>query len=101
MCFLSTESWEEYLSRMNRDGEWGDHMILNAITEVVGRNITVLGSSGNVTQLFPHNITVTDDLFLDSVYLGHIGGTHYVSLRPKDWEKTWPMSKLILVILFC
>ncbi|CAC5390904.1 unnamed protein product [Mytilus coruscus] len=94
MCFLSTESWEEYLNRMNRDGEWGDHMILNAITEVIGRTVTVLNNSGNVTHLFPHTVTLSDEVTLDSVYLGHVG-MHYVSLRPKDWEKTWAMNAKI------
>ncbi|XP_076110285.1 uncharacterized protein LOC143079039 [Mytilus galloprovincialis] len=94
MCFLSTESWEEYLIRMNRDGEWGDHMILNAITEVIGRTVTVLNNSESVTHLFPHTATLSDEVTLDSVYLGHVG-MHYVSLRPKDWEKTWAMNAKI------
>ncbi|XP_063439788.1 uncharacterized protein LOC134721036 [Mytilus trossulus] len=94
MCFLSTESWEEYLIRMNRDGEWGDHMILNAITEVIGRTVTVLNNSESVTHLFPHTVSLSDEVTLDSVYLGHVG-MHYVSLRPKDWEKTWAMNAKI------
>lgn len=26
--FLTSESWDEYLSRMSKDGQWGDHMVL-------------------------------------------------------------------------
>ena len=100
MCFLSTETWEEYLNRMNRSGEWGDHMILNAITEVIGRNVTVLSTSGNATHLFPHHVPVSDDQNVDSIYLGHISDTHYCSLRPKNWEKIWSVSKYICYIFY-
>lgn len=96
MCFLTDESWEEYLSRMRKDGEWGDHIALIAITEVIGRTVTVLNSSGSPTNLHPHKSLEADDMrTIDSVYLGYIGGAHYVSLRPKDWETTWSMSEYL------
>ena len=28
-----------------------------------------------------------------TIFLGHIGEFHYLSLRPADWEKDWPYSK--------
>ena len=27
-CFLSSESWESYLSRMSQENTWGDHLML-------------------------------------------------------------------------
>ncbi|KAL3884672.1 hypothetical protein ACJMK2_024790 [Sinanodonta woodiana] len=41
--FLSNETWEHYLGRMSRDGEWGEHIILGAISEVLRCRINVLG----------------------------------------------------------
>lgn len=35
-------SWDDYLQRMSRGGEWGDHMILNAISSILSRRIVIL-----------------------------------------------------------
>ena len=31
-CFLENETWTAYLSRMARDGEWGDHIVLKYVS---------------------------------------------------------------------
>ena len=33
--FVDGESWEEYLSRMGQEGQWGDHLMLQAISNVM------------------------------------------------------------------
>ncbi|XP_069114857.1 uncharacterized protein [Argopecten irradians] len=87
--FLSTETWEEYLKRMGQESQWGDHMVLQACTEVTGQRIIVFKPNTNKTELVP----TAQEVMLDyTITLGHIGESHFVSLRPTDWEATWPMK---------
>ncbi|KAK3101301.1 hypothetical protein FSP39_002540 [Pinctada imbricata] len=88
--FLSTETWSAYLSRMSQPTQWGDHMILRAMSNMLTRNIIVCNvrPDGEVQQ---HEIVPMKDQRSDKValYLGHLGEFHYMSLRPKDWEDKW------------
>lgn len=78
---------------MGKEGEWGDHIALIAITEVIGRTVTVLNSSETATHLHPHKSLEPEEMAInENVYLGYVGGSHYVSLRPKDWQTTWSIS---------
>ncbi|XP_021360775.1 uncharacterized protein LOC110455144 isoform X4 [Mizuhopecten yessoensis] len=86
--FLSTETWLEYLNRMGQESQWGDHMVLQACTEVTGQRIVVFKPNTNKTVLVP---TAEESLENTSLTLGHIGESHFVSLRPKDWETNWPL----------
>ncbi|XP_060077559.1 uncharacterized protein LOC132557089 [Ylistrum balloti] len=88
--FLPTEKWEDYLSRMEKDGEWGDEMALRGISEVIKRQINIISAIGsdqhNQITIQPTGVKSdpTQDLFL-----GHMDDYHYISLRPKNWEDTW------------
>lgn len=55
--FLTDESWEQYLDRMSLDGEWGDHLVLNALTNVLDTEIHIYGGSTgeNRTVLKPRS----------------------------------------------
>ncbi|XP_033758231.1 LOW QUALITY PROTEIN: uncharacterized protein LOC117340581 [Pecten maximus] len=86
--FLSTETWEEYLKRMGQESQWGDHMVLQACTEVTSQRIVVFKPNTNKTVLVPTVEEVSEE---NTVTLGHIGESHFVSLRPKDWEANWPL----------
>ena len=35
MMFMDGEDWEEYLTRMSHEGQWGDHLILQAAAQVI------------------------------------------------------------------
>ncbi|XP_061175918.1 uncharacterized protein LOC133184861 [Saccostrea echinata] len=88
--FLSTkETWEQYLCRMERNSSWGDHLTLKAISEAFGTTIVVfnIGKDIRRTELVPTAPGKSSDT---QFFLGHIGEYHYLSLRPKTWEKTWP-----------
>ncbi|XP_053372890.1 uncharacterized protein LOC123561569 [Mercenaria mercenaria] len=85
--FLS-EDWGVYLQRMIVEGEWGDHLSLRAIVEVVGYTIKVINVSGEEardTVLEPASATSKDGMHL---VLGHLGEFHYTSLRPADDRNT-------------
>lgn len=82
--FLS-EDWDVYLRRMIAEGEWGDHVILRAVVEVIGHTIKVLsvrGEESHWTILEPESIDATKDGM--HLVLGHVGEFHYTSLRPAD-----------------
>ncbi|KAL3884687.1 hypothetical protein ACJMK2_024802 [Sinanodonta woodiana] len=57
--FLMNESWDHYLSRMGKDGEWGEHIILGAMSEVLNCRIIVLGgmSGKSSTVVQPQRIS--------------------------------------------
>lgn len=78
--FLDTETWDAYLNRMARDGEWGDHMIMRAISEVTSRTIQVISTEAerDWTVIEPKSCEQNQK---PAIYLGHVGEFHYVSLR--------------------
>lgn len=94
--FLSgKETWERYLVRMERNSSWGDHLILKALCDAVGITIVVFNISNDDirrTELVPKVNDKSDDT---QFFLGHLGEYHYVSLRPKMWERTWPLSEYL------
>lgn len=88
-AFLTNETWEEYLLKMEVDGMWGDDIILKGISEMTGRKIVVYSSFMSMTELTPTNLYEEEKL-----YIGHIRTMmHFVSLRPRSWEYCWPLRK--------
>ncbi|KAL3885274.1 hypothetical protein ACJMK2_025358 [Sinanodonta woodiana] len=93
--FLDSESWEEYLLRLSQETQWGDHIILRAIAEFLKHTIEVLtpqksSETFHVTKIEPEfNKPLQDE---KSLLLGHVGESHYVSLRPKDPTGIEPME---------
>ncbi|CAG2248504.1 unnamed protein product [Mytilus edulis] len=73
---------------MERKGEWGDHMVLQGVSEVTHCRILVINSDLVKTELNPWHST-HDETQIDIVLLGHMGEYHYVSLRPSNWKETW------------
>ncbi|XP_061162441.1 uncharacterized protein LOC133171671 [Saccostrea echinata] len=93
--FLFTENWEQYLSRMEQSTEWCDHVIFKAAVDALGLRVVVF-------NVYEDDIRRTEVLSRKqsvdtiTVYLGHFGEFHYLSLRPKNWEKEWQYKALIL-----
>ncbi|XP_062609079.1 uncharacterized protein LOC134270848 [Saccostrea cucullata] len=100
--FLSEETWEEYLTRMSRSGEWSDHIILQAVADLFSLEVIVFNVyrddicrtevKGKMCKNHQNRLTI---------FLGHLGEFHYLSLRPKLWLRHWPYKVLILRILAC
>ncbi|KAJ8316027.1 hypothetical protein KUTeg_006041 [Tegillarca granosa] len=87
--FLSAETWDEYLERMKKDGEWGDQIMLRGVAEVTGRKICIIsaiGDSHNQITIEPSKAEADQS---EKIFLGHIDDYHYVSLRPKNWRDIW------------
>ena len=98
-AFLSGETWEEYLTRMERSREWGDHIVLQALVDVYCLQVIVF----NVFQedIRRTEVQVESDAQNErrlTVFLGHLGEFHYLSLRPKNWFKQWPYSEELFLI---
>ena len=69
---------------MERDGTWGDHVILYATANCYKTHIGVISSQSN-----NHDLTIRPDGDVDStnpLVLGHVHEVHYVSLLPKQGE---------------
>ncbi|XP_062609080.1 uncharacterized protein LOC134270849, partial [Saccostrea cucullata] len=92
--FLFTESWEQYLSRMEQNTEWCDHVIFKAAVDALGLRAVVFNVYGDDirrTEVLSRN---PSDGNL-TVYLGHFGEFHYLSLRPNNWDKEWQCKPLM------
>ncbi|XP_061196356.1 uncharacterized protein LOC133204619 [Saccostrea echinata] len=92
--FLFTENWEQYLFRMEQNTEWCDHVILKAAVDALGLHAVVF-------NVYRDDIRRTEVLCRNpsdgniTVYLGHFGEFHYLSLRPENWEKEWQYKALM------
>ncbi|KAL9967099.1 hypothetical protein ACROYT_G025265 [Oculina patagonica] len=73
-------SWDDYLTNMEQDGTWGDHVILYAAANCYETCIRVISS------LPRHDdVTIRPDRHVDCsnpLMLGHVHEVHYVSLQP-------------------
>ncbi|XP_078384359.1 OTU domain-containing protein DDB_G0284757-like [Oculina patagonica] len=76
------QTWADYLTNMEQDGTWGDHVILYAAANCYQTCIHVISS-------LPHHsdLTIRPEHPIDStnpLVLGHVHELHYVSLEPKQ-----------------
>lgn len=72
---------------MSRAGAWGDHIILQAIAETMNLRIHVIESSQNFAEL---TLVQTLNMSETTIYIGHIGELHYVSITGLLSEITSP-----------
>ncbi|XP_035685160.1 uncharacterized protein LOC118421765 [Branchiostoma floridae] len=80
-AFVRNLDWEGYLQQMSRDGVWGDHIVLQALASMLGRDIRIVSSidaDNYITILSPMgNQQVTTG---PPLLLGHYAENHYASL---------------------
>ena len=95
--FLAGENWEDYLNRMKKSGEWGDHIMLQALADAFLLHINVYNVVYNDVRRTDIIASSHKDAFVNFVkvpiFLGHIGESHYFSLRPLQWMAELPYSK--------
>ena len=72
------ETWADYLTYMEKDGAWGDHLILCAAADCFKTCIHVVSSIHNDVDIRPHGPVDESK----PLVLGHIHEVHYVSLQP-------------------
>ena len=76
------QSWADYLTHMEQDGTWGDHVILYSAANCFNTFIHVISSQSDHRDLTIkpyHHVISTDPLVL-----GHVHDVHYVSLKPRQ-----------------
>ncbi|KAL3889410.1 hypothetical protein ACJMK2_001754 [Sinanodonta woodiana] len=81
--FIYSESFDDYCSRMARDDEWADHVVVVAMARMLQIDIMIVTSS---PLSGPENIIVwvvgKTDFQDDPILLGHVWESHYMSLQP-------------------
>ena len=65
---------------MEKDGTWGDHLILRVAANCYETPIRVISSLGNDIIINPDHVVVNNS----PLALGHIHEKHYVSLQPRQ-----------------
>lgn len=94
--FLTGETWEEYLCRMKISGEWGDHIILQALAECFLLDVCIYNvANNNIRKTEVTAKTNTEASIKFNIILGYIGQSHYFSLRSLNWRMELPYSKFI------
>lgn len=82
-------SWADYLTSMDKDATWGDHLMLYAAANCYDTSIRVINSVPD-----RRDITITSNnahLTRNSaspLVLGHIQELHYVSLQPRKGTRS-------------
>ncbi|CAH1271855.1 MFHAS1 [Branchiostoma lanceolatum] len=80
-AFVPNEDWEGYLQQMSRDGVWGDHVVLQALASMLGRDIRIVSSidAENYTTILSP-MGNQQDTTGQPLLLGHYAENHYTSL---------------------
>ncbi|KAH3701296.1 uncharacterized protein LOC127860067 isoform X2 [Dreissena polymorpha] len=72
---------------MNKDGEWGDHIVIHALACFLKTPVTIYGCDEKGMIRPRPEIIAGKHKQNSTVYLGHIYGAHYISLRPQTWKE--------------
>jgi hypothetical protein len=75
------EDYDEYVAKMSKDGEWGDHVTLQAAADCYGRRICVLSS---YKTNFIIDIKPQKTLHPRVLWLSFWAEVHYNSLYPSS-----------------
>jgi len=78
--FVHDQSWEQYCDRMNREGEWGDHLTLIAAAEVFKSSIVIISSV--LGDNFVVEVLPTFCIPENTIMLSHFAEFHYGSVIP-------------------
>ncbi|XP_078573125.1 caspase-2-like [Branchiostoma floridae x Branchiostoma japonicum] len=84
--FVPDQNWERYLNTMSRDGTWGDHIVLQAMADMFGHDVSIVSSveaENYVTILTPSTRAVGRKE--PPLLLGHYAENHYASLDGKSF----------------
>lgn len=94
--FVSGETWKHYFQRMKKSGEWSDHILFQALADVYLLHISIYTfkhiRAKRIDIATEQPSSVTTKFHID---LGHIGESHYFSLRPLQWVAEIPYKAQI------
>lgn len=73
-------TWSDYLRSMEKDGTWGDHLILCATANYYQTHVRIVSSLDHEQIIQPDGPVLNSD----PLVLGHIHEFHFVSLLPRQ-----------------
>lgn len=83
---------DDYIEKMSKNKEWGDHITIQALANVLKRRIIIyqlntndyVANQNNEIIIEPRTFRTHEKLPITDIdiYLGHIGEKHYISLIP-------------------
>lgn len=86
---------------MEISGEWGDHIILQALAECFLLDVCIYNvANNNIRKTEVTAKTNTEASIKFNIILGYIGQSHYFSLRSLNWRMELPYSKFICFFFF-
>ena len=71
-------SWGQYLTNMSTPGTWSDHLVIQAVADILNLRIYIIESDENFAA-FNVVEAVTPPQQPSVVYIGHVGEYHYMS----------------------
>jgi len=71
-------NWNDYITKMKNDGNWGDSLTLLALANVIGRPITIFSSN---TRFGNCEFRPDDTRTQSPIVLGHFDEMHYCSTQ--------------------
>lgn len=79
-------SWDDYLKKMERDGEYADHVIIQFTAKYLQREILIVTSSPGSKNANRENVIINEEDGRKGcpLLLGHVYENHYESLQMKD-----------------
>lgn len=77
---MSAHALSVYLDEMEKDGAWGDGIVLSAAALLYGRPIVILSSDGHMQSID----TAVPSAEAEPMRLGLVNGNHYVSIIKND-----------------
>lgn len=81
---------------MEISGEWGDHIILQALAECFLLHVCVYNVANNdIRKTEVAAKTNVEALIKFNIILCFVGQSHYFSLRSLNWRMELPYSKFI------
>ena len=90
--YLEDETWEQYLSRMSRSGQYADGILIYGALNALNRPLSIFLSIGEkgLRLLVAHN---EDGKKQEPLILGHLAEAHYYSLEPSISQLKPAMQK--------
>ncbi|KAI8496272.1 hypothetical protein Bbelb_261130 [Branchiostoma belcheri] len=85
--YVADQDWDAYLASMSREGTWGDHIVLQAMATMLGRDIRIISSveSDNYEIVLSPRLA---HLTRPPLLLGHLAENHYYSLAECKTKKS-------------
>lgn len=91
--FLSEETWEAYLHKMEKTRERLNRTFMQVLADVFMLDISIYSGFDDKVQYSCITVEPAEKMKTVSIFLGQIGEYHIFSFRPLQWMRELPYSK--------